>query len=132
MLWAAHPLPLSCNTMPPTHVIPATHVTVPEKCLFLCFTAESKIILSAVVSFAELHTWSGNYRWTYILKLLFTSDDLTGAKQWITHAKHAEGVHKRGCRHQDNFRHQRLCSKHNMLPASHKCKTTCRAAETGK
>lgn len=132
MLWAAHPLPLSYNTMPPTHVIPATHVIVSEKCLFLCFTAESKIILSAVVSFVELHTWSGNYRWTYILKLLFTSDDLTGAKQWITNGRHAEGFHKRGCRQQDNFRHQRLCSKHNMLPASHKYKITCRAAETGK
>lgn len=49
-----------------------------------------------------------------------------------TYGKHAEGVHMRGCRQQDNFRHQRLYTKHNTLPASHKYKTTCRAAETGK
>lgn len=49
-----------------------------------------------------------------------------------TYGKHVEGVHMRGCRQQDNFRHQRLYTKHNTLLASHKYQITCRAAETGK
>lgn len=57
MLQAECPRLLSHNS---ASYLQAMYITGTEKFSFLCFTAESKLVLFAVVSFVGLHTWSGN------------------------------------------------------------------------